>query len=295
MVPGVWWTRRGRPSWRVVVGLVVAAAVGLAGPVADGAGLVSGPPRAASASTGRTVLDDEFNGPAGSLPDRRIWQIQTGGGRWGNAEQESYTASPRNVSLDGHGHLVITARRQASGGFGYTSGRIASLVPVPPYGHFEARIKMAPGFGVWPTFWLMGVDPNGVTWPYTGEIDIAEVASRLPNVQFATVHGPSVTAVNTARPQWQIPFLLRYPRPLTGAFHTYAVDTTPTTVTFSFDGRPYQKVTVAQTPRGGVWSFNNPYYVILNLAVGGFFAGNPPRTTRFPTSMLVDDVRVRSS
>lgn len=242
-------------------------------------------------------LDDEFDGPAGAAPSSSMWQIQTGGGRWGGGQLQDYTASADNVSLDGEGHLVITARREPSNGYDYTSGRIASVLPMATYGHFEARIKMPLGNGLWPCFWIMGVEPNGLAWPYSGEIDIAEMASKLPSIQFATVHGPRVIDPSTPQNRhWFFTYILRYGKPLPYAFHTFAVDTSPGQIVWSMDGKPYFSVRANQVPLGGFWPFDAVrYYVILNLAVGGQFPTDPTPATKFPASMIVDYVRVMPS
>jgi beta-glucanase (GH16 family) len=249
-------------------------------------------------------FDDEFDGPAGSPPNSQLWRIETGKEVWGgNGQLETNTASPDNVSLDGKGHLVITARR-AAGANQYTSGRIVGLLPLPTYGHFVARIKMPTGDGFWPSFWLIGVDPYGATWPYGGEIDIAEMRTDQPSVQYATAHGGRVTPGPYTRVSpsvgvdlhWYNTRLLRYDKPISDAFHTFALDTSPGKLVWSFDSVPYMTLTSGMVPPGGIWPFDAVhYFMILNLAVGGDFSGNPTPSTPFPASMVIDYVRVTSS
>ena len=154
---------------------------------------------------------------------------------------------------------------------------------------------MAPGYGTWPNFWLLGGNPNGSGWPVTGEIDVAESIGRVPNDLFATAHGFTPDA--TAHPpfHWQVATIHPMSKPLAAGFHTYAVDVNDNEIAWSVDGRIYQRLKRSQLQSNWVWSFNTPMHVILSLAIGGFFAYTPPAATAFPTSMVVDYVRVVST
>lgn len=247
----------------------------------------------ATPATGQTLLSsDEFTGAAGSAPNPQAWTELTGGSGWGNNELETYTDRASNVSLDGDGHLKITAQKETyTGSDGitrdYTSGRIISTQPIL-YGYTEARIWLPSGQGFWPAFWTVGADQNvGVPWPLTGEIDIMEAINTM-KTSSGTIHGPDV--VNQTAYQ-----VTKAVAPssgtLAGAWHTYAIDWTATYITFYLDGQAYETITRASMPAQDVWEFDTPQLIQLNLAVGGNSPGSPNASTPFPSSMLVDYVR----
>jgi beta-glucanase (GH16 family) len=228
------------------------------------------------------VWDDEFSGPAGAPPGAARWQIESGT-RDGTLQR--YTQSPSNVSLDGHGHLVITARRSSAGG--YTSGAIQTEGRFQTtYGRLEARIKLPSGPGLWPAFWAVGSDFDRVGWPRSGEIDVMENFGNDPFKITGSIHGPWRTPHGYA-----IHSDKRSPVSLAEGFHVYGVIWSPRRITFTFDGVRYATVTPASLSRGQQWVFDKPFFLILNLAVGGQWAGSP-KTTPFPASMVVDWIRV---
>src|SRR5580704_1737533 len=155
---------------------------------------------ASAQSTWQLVWSDEFNGPAGSLPNPQNWNYDLGGGGWGNGEAETYTNSSTNVFQDGNGNLVIRAIKDAQGN--YTSARLQTGAPGAStnttdlswqYGLIEARIKLPFGTGVWPAFWLLGENINQVGWPTCGEVDIMENFGTFNNnatINNGTPHGP---------------------------------------------------------------------------------------------------------
>jgi beta-glucanase (GH16 family) len=227
------------------------------------------------------VWDDEFSGSAGSRPSSARWEIETGS-RDGTLQQ--YTRSAGNVSLDGHGHLIITARQTSSGG--YTSGAIQTAGRFQTeYGRIEARIKLPSGAGLWPAFWAVGSDFNQVGWPRSGEIDVMEnYGSDLYKIT-GSIHGP-----------WNGPdaYAIHSDKfssaSLAGGFHVYGVIWRPDRITFTLDGTPYATVTPESLSGSDQWVFDKPFYLILDLAVGGQYSGNP-KLTPFPQSMVVDWVR----
>ena len=235
-----------------------------------------------------TVWHDEFAGPAGAPPDPSVWRPETGAGGWGNDELQTYTDSRANAALDGEGHLVITARRGPGGRF--TSARLITqgLLEVR-YGRVEARVRVPAGRGVWPAFWMLGTRLGAVPWPDCGEIDVMEVIGHEPHVVHGTVHGPGyagasgITASHAQAGR----------ESLADAFHVYAVDWEPGRVTWSVDGTAYHQVT-----RDGIgadrWVFDQPFFLLLNLAVGGGWPGDPDASTVFPQQLVVDHVRVRA-
>ncbi len=233
------------------------------------------------------VWQDEFEGPAGQLPDPAKWKFDLGTD-WGNRQLEYDTDQAENVSLDGQGNLAITARREDFGGQEYTSGRIKTKdLFEQTRGRFEARIKVPIGQGIWPAFWLLGANIDDVGWPACGEIDIMEYRGHEPRVLHGTIHGPGHYgdgAISKKHVLAQGGFHL--------GFHEFVVDWDEDSITWSVDGYAYHTVTPADLPPGATWVYNNPFFIILNVAVGGRWPGPPDETTVFPQTMLVDYVRV---
>ena len=233
------------------------------------------------------VWSDEFDGPAGQLPDMNSWQFDTGT-NWGNDQLEYDTDRPENVSLDGFGRLAITAREESYREQDYTSGRIKTQdLFEHAYGRFETRIQLPVGQGIWPAFWLLGSDIDDVGWPICGEIDIMEYRGQEPTVVLGSVHGPGYSGGDAIS--------LRYD--LVGdrfdaGFHVFSIKWSPDRIVWSVDDVPYFSVTPGDIPDGMDWVFDHPFFIILNVAVGGSFVGSPDSTTVFPQTMLVDWVRV---
>ena len=288
---------RGRPRWVQIVVPTIAVAAVVAPPVTLQVTANDDPPPVTSNTVVSSAVVDEFNGRAGSAPNPQIWQHITGGGGFGNNELEVNTDSPANSSLDGHGHLVISVRRTGTPGhYSYTSARLASLSSIGPYLHAEARIKMAPGQGVWPAFWMIGGDANGTGWPVTGELDVAESVGKLPKAVFLTAHGFSANP--ETKPiafHWFSPTAVPMRFDVTKGYHVYAMDVTPDSITWSIDHHLYKVLYRNNVHAPDVWSFNIPFHVMLTLSVGGTFAGVPRPSTHFPASMYVDYVRVTST
>ncbi|WP_407662413.1 glycoside hydrolase family 16 protein [Mycolicibacterium palauense] len=231
------------------------------------------------------LFSDEFDGPAGSPPGGD-WRTQTGGGGWGNGELQVYTDDPANVSLDGAGHLAITARRDAAGTI--TSARVTTESSFAfTTGRAEARIALPAGAGLHPAFWLLGVDLREVGWPACGEIDVIETLNEAAEYH-SGVHAPQT---GTARGQ-QISATGPAPFPLAGEFHTYWVERTPGRITTGVDDIMLLTVTPFNLEPGASWVFDAPFFLLLNLAVGGDWPGPPNASTPFPATMLVDWVRV---
>lgn len=237
----------------------------------------------ASAPAGWTLSwSDEFDGAA---LDRSKWTFDIGGHGWGNAELQYYTDRPDNVRVAG-GQLVIEARREAYGGKAYTSARIKTAgLMEQMHGRFEARIKVARGQGIWPAFWMLGADIGKIGWPRAGEIDIMENIGKEPAIVHGTVHGPGYSGEHA----FGAPSRLER-----GAyaddFHVFAVEWEPGEIRWDRDGIHYH--TARSDLVKGDWVFERPFFVLLNLAVGGHWPGNPDGTTVLPQSMLVDWVRV---
>lgn len=235
---------------------------------------------------------EEFSGANGGTPNPSTWLRPTGGNGWGNNELESYTARSSNVSLDGRGDLALTARKETYRGTDgitrdYTSGRILSKMPIQ-YGYLEARIKLPVGPGLWPAFWTVGADIYQVNWPACGEIDVMESVNSMSSAS-GTIHGPTTSGSSYHRGGQSSPMVSD------GAFHIYAIDWKPDSITWYRDGTSYFTVSKSDLTSGQSWQFNKPHLAQFNLAVGGNWPGPPNGSTPFPATMLVDYVRVYKS
>jgi beta-glucanase (GH16 family) len=241
----------------------------------------------------KLIWSDEFNGPTGASPGPQ-WQFDTGGGGWGNEELESYTARPVNAELDGQGHLAITARAEKYTGKDgitrdYTSARLQTLNTFQfQYGLVEARIQVPAGQGLVAQFWALGSEAyeGSEAWPACGEIDTAEVLGSEPNVVNGTLHAPWPWAPTGIQGQAESA------TPLSAGFHTYSVEWEPERISFMLDGTVYKTITPADLPAGSAWPFKHPYFLLMDLAVGGEWPGSPNASTHFPAQMLVDWVHI---
>ncbi|MDI1463210.1 discoidin domain-containing protein [Catellatospora sp. KI3] len=232
------------------------------------------------------IFADEFNGPAGTKPDASKWTIDTGTGQ--NAEQQYYTNN-NNANMNGAGSLVIEARREAVGGMQYSSHRMNTGGKFTfQYGRVEARVKVPKGNGFWPAFWMMGADfLTGRPWPYNGEIDIMEILGKDTTRSYTTLHAPMYNGGGGYGFEkiWGID--------LSADYHVYAAQWDSNGIRFFVDSTEVfyaSKATVESTR--GPWVFDHPFYLIVNLAVGGDWPGNPDASTPFPSQMLIDYVRV---
>ncbi len=240
---------------------------------------------------------DEFDNPAGTAPDPAKWAYEIGDGTangipgWGNDELQYYTDSTDNAAADGQGNMVITA--QAADGslpcyYGpcdYTSARLLSVDRAEfAYGRIESRIQLPDGqAGLWPAFWSLGTDINRVGWPQTGEIDIMEYVSRIPDEAFGTIHGPGYSGGSAYGNILSIP-------DLTADYHTYAIEWEPDLITWYVDDVLYHSATPADVAPNP-WVFNDPVYLLLNMAIGGNFGGAVSPDLTFPQEMKIDYVR----
>ncbi len=245
-------------------------------------------------SSRKLVWSDEFSGAAGASPDAAKWSFDTGGGGWGNEELESYTSRPANAELDGQGDLAITARSEKyTGADGiardYTSARLQTLNTFQfRYGLVEARIKVPAGQGLVAQFWALGHEAyeGSEGWPDCGEMDTMEVLGSEPNVVDGTLHAPWSWAPTGEQGSAETATAL------SAGFHTYSVEWEPERISFMLDGAVYKTITPADLPAGAAWPFKHPYFLLMDLAVGGEWPGAPNATTHFPAQMLVDWVRV---
>jgi amino acid transporter/beta-glucanase (GH16 family) len=268
------------------LGAVLGAGCGVARPA-------NGPPAPPSPAGRTLVWSDEFTGPSGALVDTSRWVAETGGHGWGNNELEYYTDRGRNASLDGDGNLAIQAVREHFEGGGvareYTSARLKTQGRFEQaYGRFEARIKIPRGQGIWPAFWLLGADIDATGWPRCGEIDVMENIGREPSIVHGSMHGPGFSGGASL----SAGYTLTGGAAFADAFHVFAVEWEPGAVRFYVDGILYETRTPADLKAGQTWVFDHPFFILLNVAVGGDWPGSPDATTVFPQTMRVDYVRV---
>ncbi|WP_033278918.1 MULTISPECIES: glycoside hydrolase family 16 protein [unclassified Streptomyces] len=259
-----------------------------------------GPARAASTSADQAdavTFSDTFDGAAGSAVNSSKWTQETGD-NVNNHEREYYTSGTNNASLDGQGHLVITAKKENPANYQcwygtcqYTSARMNTSGKFSAqYGHVEARMKIPRGQGMWPAFWMLGTDIGSVGWPNSGEIDVMENVGFEPSTVHGTIHGPGYSGANGIGAA----YTLANGAAFADAFHTFAVDWAPNSIKWSVDGVVYETRTPADVG-GNTWAFNKPFFLILNLAVGGDWPGDPNSATAFPAQLVVDSVSVTTS
>jgi beta-glucanase (GH16 family) len=249
-------------------------------------GTVSGGGTSAPPSGWTLTWSDEFNGARGAI-DGSKWGFDTGNSGWGNNELEYYTNRTDNALVDGAGNLQIIAKKESYGGSNYTSARITTAGKfTQAYGRIEARIKIPSGQGIWPAFWMLGSNIGSVGWPTCGEIDIMEAVINF-SVNHGTIHGPGYSGGAGPTGTYQ------NNGSLANDFHIYAVEWDTSQIRWYVDGNLYETRSPADA-NGNNWVFNHPFYVLLNVAVGGTWPGNPDGSTSFPQTMLVDYVRVYS-
>ncbi|BCM65488.1 MULTISPECIES: lectin [Streptomyces] len=271
--------------------LLAALSAALVGSVAVGPAQAG---TAAPAAAAVTTFSDTFDGPAGAAVDSSKWTLETGD-NVNNHERQYYTSGTKNAALDGQGHLVITARKENPAGYQcwygscqYTSARLNTAGKfTAQYGHVEARMKIPRGQGMWPAFWMLGTPVN---WPDSGEIDVMENVGFEPSTVHGTIHGPGYSGSGGIGAGYTLP----NGQAFADAFHTFAVDWAPDSITWSVDGNVYQRRTPADLG-GKTWVFNKPFFLILNLAVGGYWPGDPDGSTQFPQQLVVDSVSVTTS
>ena len=282
------------------IGALMAISVALSlavNPVAD-----------AAPKKSKLLWSDEFNGKKGARPSAKVWSAEIGGGGWGNSERQYYTDKSANASMDGAGRLIITADRISNeyteqvgtvpgtedilnrcSECQFTSARLKTARKLSfMYGRVEARIKMPVGVGTWPAFWMLGGDLlDGVPWPECGEIDIMEFRGDISDRATHALHGPT-----TPKGSGLGAAFLSY-EPLSNGFHTYAIEWKKDRIDFIVDGRVNGTFSVADTGRRG-WVYNQEFFLILNLAMGGTYAGEYIDPTLNQAQLSVDYIRFYS-
>lgn len=234
------------------------------------------------------VMEENFDG---TELDTSLWSYDIGDGSsqglsgWGNNELQYYTDRPENVKVE-DGILNITARKEAYEEASYTSGRILTKLNFDQkYGRFEARMKLPWGQGLWPAFWLLGADIDEVGWPQTGEIDIMEYRGQEPTRIHGSVHGPGYSGAEAVSKSYN----LEGDRFDTD-FHVFGIEWGKDYINFYVDDDLYNQITPEDVD--GEWVYNKPFYILINMAVGGSFVGSPTEDTVFPQTLEIDYVRV---
>lgn len=231
------------------------------------------------------VMQDEFSVDGALSNSLWNYNIGTGSNGWGNNELEYYTDRPENVKIE-NGMLKITAIKESYNGSAYTSARITTKGKfAQKYGRFEARMKMPYGKGMWPAFWLLGENSDAVVWPQCGEIDIMEYRGQEPSTTNGTVHGPGYSGASAITKLYTLPN-----DRFDTDFHIFGIEWGENYINFYVDDVLYNQITPEKV--SGQWVFDQPFYIIINLAVGGNYVGSPNNQTVFPQSMLIDYVRV---
>lgn len=283
------------------VSLFIALSIGLTfliNPVAN----------AAPKKTLKLLWSDEFNGKKGSLPSAKTWSREIGGGGWGNSERQYYTDKAANAAMDGAGRLVITANRISNdyaeqvgdvpgtedilnrcSECQFTSARMKTARNIGfMYGRIEAKMKLPAGVGTWPAFWMLGADSiDGVPWPECGEIDIMEYRGDVSDQATSAIHGPTTPSGSGLGTR----FL--NPGPLSDGYHIYAIEWKKNSIDFIVDGRVNATITSQDTGSRG-WVFNQKFFIILNLAMGGTYAGEYIDPTLNQAQLNIDYIRFYS-
>ena len=229
----------------------------------------------------RLIFEEDFTS---NILDERHWNYELGDGcptlcGWGNKEYQSYTKE--NVSVRNN-QLVITASEQNGA---YFSGRITTKDKMEfQYGTVEVRAKLPTGMGVWPAIWMLGHNIDDIYWPSCGEIDIMEYVGRMPNKIHTTLHTKDSYGVSK---NTQITTI----EDIEEGFHVYKLDWSADRIQFFIDNQPvYTFAPENKTP--DIWPFDKPFYLIINLAVGGHFGGFEVDNSIFPQEFIIDYIKV---
>ena len=259
---------------------------------------------ASAQNWGNPVWSDEFNGAQNAAPDSTKWTFDVGN-LGVNNEIEIYCSNPVGTSpapcnsgtpsayQDGSGNLVIEARNN---GGTWTSARLKTQgisTANFQYGRIEARMKLPSATGLWPAFWMLGSNIATVGWPASGEIDIMENVLTAPlgiNKISSTIHGPGYSGGNGISKVYTLP----NNGTVNDGYHIYGAIWSPYLIQFYVDDPTniFQTIPASAIPAGTQWVYNNNFFLLLNLAVGGDWPGKPDSSTPSPSQMLVDYVRV---
>lgn len=221
------------------------------------------------------VWSDEFNGTA---LDQSSWNYNIGGHGWGNNEQEYYT--DKNATIN-NGNLVISGKAEQIDSNGYTSSRITTKGKHEfQYGKIEARIKIPAGQGLWPAFWMLGANIDQVNWPQCGEIDIMEHINA-DSIFYGTLHWVNNNKVSSGNRMNAAP----------DDYHVYGIEWDADSINWQLDGIKFHSVEIKNNVNS-TEEFHKPFFILLNLAIGGDWPGQTVDPNKIPAEMLVDYVRV---
>ncbi len=233
------------------------------------------------------LWSDEFDAEAGTPIDAEFWTCELGGHGWGNAQLEYNTDRIENVAHDGEGNLVITAHEEDYRGNAYTSARCNTNDKLEfIYGRVEARMNLPQGQGIWPAFWMLGAEFPDVPWPDSGEIDIMEYIGKEPHSTHGTIHGPGYSGSGG------VGISERLPEPIADDFHVFGIEWEPDVISWYVDEEVFFTMKAEFLPLRREWVYNHPFFLIINVAVGGNWPGSPDETTKFPQEMVIDWIRV---
>ncbi|OUX37376.1 MAG: hypothetical protein CBE26_03515 [Kiritimatiellaceae bacterium TMED266] len=235
------------------------------------------------------VWSDEFDQVNGSLPDSNNWSYEVGGWGWGNGESQYYTANRAKNARIENGQLLIEMHKENYGGSQYTSARLLTENKFDfQYGRVESRLKVPDGgSGLWPAFWSLGDDFRTIGWPSCGEIDFMEYVSRNPYEIFGTIHGPGYEGGNSFGD------IYTFNEPVANQYHVFAVEWDEDVIRWYVDDILYHTATPSDVAPNS-WVFDHPFFLILNLAIGGNFGGWIDPNITFPQQYWIDYVRVYS-
>jgi beta-glucanase (GH16 family) len=221
----------------------------------------------------KLIWSDEFDE---STINTSVWNFETGGSGWGNHEQEYY--QQQNATIE-NGNLIITAKKENVGSNGYTSSRMTTQGKKEfEYGKIEARIKIPVGQGFWPAFWMLGSNINSVGWPKCGETDIMEHINT-DSLIYGTLHWDNNGHVQSGDTVTSTP----------SEYHIYGVEWNATSIKWFIDGLQYHEVDIT---KNSTEEFHQPFFILLNFAVGGDWPGQTIADNLLPAKMFVDYVRV---
>jgi len=254
-------------------------------------------PVAAKPPVKKLLWSQEFNEAAGTPPSPKFFDYDLGGGGWGNKELQWYTEDA--VKTNGEGQLEISVTKippvaedelpyNCFGDCQYFSGRIKTQDKIRfKYGRMEARLKLPAGTGVWPAFWMLGSNIKAKGWPQSGEIDIIELRGREPELAIVSAHGPGYSGAASKTGS------KRYSTSLSDDYHVYAIEWAANKISWFVDGKLVHTLT-NKSVKAGTYVFNQDFFLILNVAMGGDFDGGQLDSDIEGVKMNVDWIRYYS-
>lgn len=231
------------------------------------------------------IWADEFDGPN---INSNYWTHELGNHGWGNQELQNYTDSPDN-SFISDGKLIIEAKEENSNGSNYSSARMITADKFEfAFGRVDVRAKLPEGQGIWPAIWMLGANFFDSGWPSCGEIDIMELVGHQPNI----VHGTAHWGIDNDNHKYSgSSKVLGGGEKYSEKFHVFSIIWEPNLIRFLVDDDPYFTITPGSM-QGQPYPFNQEFFFIVNIAVGGQWPGSPDASTQFPQQMIIDYMRV---